>query len=68
LNRESSKALKKALNKESLCSCYEFARKLLLRNLPLEENCKLADLTMEKMKGWKLTLGYGIYGLCENAG
>lgn len=34
----------------SLQSRYEFARKLLLRKMPLEEICELTDLTMEEMK------------------
>jgi len=38
----------------SLQSRYEFARKLLLRSMPLEEICELTDLTMEEVKGIKL--------------
>ncbi len=35
----------------SLESRYEFARKLLQRNMPLEDICELTDLTMEEVKG-----------------
>jgi len=34
----------------SLQSRYEFARKLILRNMPLSEICELTDLTMEEVK------------------
>ncbi len=34
----------------SLLSRYEFARKLLLRNMPLDEICELTDLTIEEVK------------------
>ena len=34
----------------SLQSRYEFARKLLFRNMPLEEICELTDLTMDEVK------------------
>jgi predicted transposase/invertase (TIGR01784 family) len=35
---------------ESIRSRYEFARKLILRNMPLEEICELTDLSMDEMK------------------
>jgi predicted transposase/invertase (TIGR01784 family) len=38
----------------SLQSRYEFARKLLQRNMPLEDICELTDLTMEEVKGIKV--------------
>ncbi len=34
----------------SLQSRYAFTRKLLLRNMPLEEICELTDLSMEEVK------------------
>ncbi len=39
----------------SMEKAYAFARKLLLRNIPLEEICELTDLSMEEVK--KLDLG-----------
>ncbi len=39
----------------SMEKAYAFARKLLLRNMPLEEICELTDLSMEEVK--KLDLG-----------
>jgi predicted transposase/invertase (TIGR01784 family) len=45
--------IEKGIEKGSLQSRYEFARKLLLRNVPLEDICELTDLTLEEVKGIK---------------
>ncbi len=41
--------MKKGIEKGSLQSRYEFARKLLLRKMPLEDICELTDLTLEEV-------------------
>jgi predicted transposase/invertase (TIGR01784 family) len=48
------KGKKEGIEKGSLQSRYEVARKLLQRNMPLEEICELTDLTMEEVKGIKV--------------
>ncbi len=44
------RGLQQGRQEGSLQSRYDFARKLLLRNMPIEEICELTDLTMEEVK------------------
>jgi len=45
-----AEGIEKGIEKGSLQSRYEFAKKLLLRKMPFDEICELTDLTMEEMK------------------
>jgi predicted transposase/invertase (TIGR01784 family) len=47
------------VEKENLRSKYEFARKLKLRNMPLEEICELTDLSMEEVEKLAAENGLG---------
>jgi hypothetical protein len=42
--------VERGIEKENLRSRYEFAEKLILRGMPLEEICELTDLSMEEVK------------------
>jgi predicted transposase/invertase (TIGR01784 family) len=50
LEKGIEKGIGLGIEQENLRSRYEFARKLLLRNMPLEEICELTDLSMEEVK------------------
>jgi predicted transposase/invertase (TIGR01784 family) len=45
-----AKGREEGIQEENLRSRYEFAQKLKLRNMPLEEICELTDLSMEEVE------------------
>jgi predicted transposase/invertase (TIGR01784 family) len=54
IEKGKKEGIEKGKQEGSLQRGYEFARKLLQRNMPLEEICELTDLTMEEVKRIKV--------------